>query len=77
MRSTVFVVLASSYWARDVIFLVTEHEQLGMEAWLEAYHYTSSGSHAINFGQLDARAGAIQVRHQLKCVLFRNNKLTY
>jgi hypothetical protein len=48
-----------------------------MEAWLEAYHYTSSGSHAINFGQLDARAGAIQVRHQLKCVLFRNNKLTY
>jgi glycosylphosphatidylinositol transamidase len=41
---------------------VTEHEQLGMEAWLEAYHSTSSGSNnAINFGQLDARAGSIQV----------------
>jgi hypothetical protein len=54
--------LAASYWARDVIFVVTEHEQLGMEAWLEAYHYTSSGSNSIDFGQLDARAGAIQVR---------------
>ncbi|XP_063897484.1 glycosylphosphatidylinositol anchor attachment 1 protein [Helicoverpa armigera] len=26
------------YWAKDIIFLVTEHEQLGMQAWLEAYH---------------------------------------
>jgi len=43
---------------------VTEHEQLGMEAWLEAYHSTSSGSNnAINFGQLEARAGSIQVNH--------------
>jgi hypothetical protein len=33
-----------------------------MEAWLEAYHSTSSGfNNAINFGQLDARAGSIQV----------------
>lgn len=52
----------ASYWARDIIFLVTEHEQLGIEAWLEAYHSTSSSSSAINFGQLDARAGAIQVQ---------------
>ena len=57
----------ASYWARDIIFIVTEHEQLGMEAWLEAYHSTSSGSNnAIHFGQLDARAGSIQVR------LYRN-----
>ncbi|CAH0596861.1 unnamed protein product [Chrysodeixis includens] len=26
------------YWAKDIIFLITEHEQLGMQAWLEAYH---------------------------------------
>lgn len=41
------------YWAKDIIFLITEHEQLGMQAWLEAYHglqrdsasfYTSLGS---------------------------------
>ncbi|XP_023934325.1 glycosylphosphatidylinositol anchor attachment 1 protein [Bicyclus anynana] len=42
-----------NYWAKDIIFLITEHEQLGMQAWLEAYHglqqetstfYTSLGS---------------------------------
>uniref|UniRef100_A0A663MUR6 Glycosylphosphatidylinositol anchor attachment 1 n=1 Tax=Athene cunicularia TaxID=194338 RepID=A0A663MUR6_ATHCN len=26
------------YWAKDIIFLVNEHDLLGMEAWLEAYH---------------------------------------
>ena len=31
------------YWAKDIIFLVTEHEQLGMQAWLEAYHQKSCG----------------------------------
>ncbi len=69
------IFLAASYWARDVIFVVTEHEQLGMEAWLEAYHYTSSGSNSINFGQLDARAGAIQVRHRIYC--FQDNQLIH
>lgn len=29
---------AQKYWAKDIIFLITEHEQLGMQAWLEAYH---------------------------------------
>ncbi|XP_039748047.1 glycosylphosphatidylinositol anchor attachment 1 protein [Pararge aegeria] len=42
-----------NYWAKDIIFLITEHEQLGMQAWLEAYHglqresssfYTTLGS---------------------------------
>lgn len=32
------------YWAKDIIFLVTEHEQLGMQAWLEAYHGLQSDS---------------------------------
>ncbi|XP_026750387.2 glycosylphosphatidylinositol anchor attachment 1 protein [Galleria mellonella] len=55
------------YWAKDIIFLVTEHEQLGMQAWLEAYHglqsdaetfYTSLGSFwkpdtpAFDFGRV-------------------------
>lgn len=29
------------YWAKDIIFLITEHEMLGMQAWLEAYHGVS------------------------------------
>lgn len=44
---------SQKYWAKDIIFLVTEHEQLGVQAWLEAYHgivsdtttfYTSLGT---------------------------------
>ena len=27
-----------TYWAKDIIFLVTEHEEVGMQAWLNAYH---------------------------------------
>jgi len=56
----------ASYWARDIIFLITEHEQLGMEAWLEAYHHTPAGGHIIDFGQLDARGGAIQAALNLE-----------
>ena len=36
------------YWAKDIIFLITQHEQLGMQAWLEAYHRTSCGY--VNYG---------------------------
>ena len=50
-----------NYWAKDIIFLITEHEQLGMQAWLEAYHRTSCGSPGVlDHGDLEARAGAIQ-----------------
>jgi GPI-anchor transamidase subunit GAA1 len=60
---------AQKYWAKDIIFLVTEHEQLGMQAWLEAYHglqsdadtfYTGLGSFwppgspAVDFRRLSA-----------------------
>ncbi|XP_026318291.1 glycosylphosphatidylinositol anchor attachment 1 protein isoform X2 [Hyposmocoma kahamanoa] len=58
------------YWAKDIIFLVTEHEQLGMQAWLEAYHglqsntdtfYDSLGSFwkgpALDFGKVIEKIG--------------------
>ncbi len=54
------------YWAKDVIFLVTEHEQLGMQAWLESYHQRSCGSGALEHGDLEARAGAIQAAINLE-----------
>ena len=53
-----------NYWAKDIIFLITEHEMLGMQAWLEAYHDIPGGSGSggvLNHGELEARAGAIQV----------------
>ncbi|KAM8721188.1 hypothetical protein ACLKA7_007114 [Drosophila subpalustris] len=53
-----------NYWAKDLIFLVTEQEQLGMQAWLEAYHdgdKESDNSDAyLRAGNLPARAGSLQ-----------------
>ncbi|XP_016931671.2 glycosylphosphatidylinositol anchor attachment 1 protein [Drosophila suzukii] len=53
-----------NYWAKDLIFLVTEQEQLGMQAWLEAYH---DGDRDVDVskaylrpGNLPARAGSLQ-----------------
>ena len=30
--------LEHTYWAKDIIFLITEYEFVGMQAWLGAYH---------------------------------------
>lgn len=50
------------YWAKDIIFLVSEHEQLGVEAWLQAYHGTGAReSPVLDCGHLHARGGPIQV----------------
>ncbi|XP_030381948.1 glycosylphosphatidylinositol anchor attachment 1 protein [Scaptodrosophila lebanonensis] len=53
-----------NYWAKDLIFLVTEQEQLGMQAWLEAYHDGDrevDPTKAYLFpGNLPARAGSLQ-----------------
>ena len=56
------------YWAKDIIFVITEHEQLGMQAWLESYHKTSCGHGAkiLDHGDLEARAGSIQAAINLE-----------
>ncbi|GJQ66683.1 hypothetical protein Trydic_g4644 [Trypoxylus dichotomus] len=55
------------YWAKDIIFLVSEHEQLGIQAWLEAYHGISVGKKGIlNAGDMRGRAGAIQAAINLE-----------
>ncbi|MCL4131688.1 UNVERIFIED_CONTAM: hypothetical protein GTU68_055066 [Idotea baltica] len=54
------------YWAKDIIFLVTEHEQLGAQAWLEAYHRSSCGSGCWKAGIYPARAGPIQAAVNLE-----------
>ncbi|CAL1688980.1 unnamed protein product [Lasius platythorax] len=55
------------YWAKDIIFLVTEHEQLGMQAWLDAYHGVTSGQEGILIaGDLSGRAGSIQAAINLE-----------
>ncbi|GFG36725.1 hypothetical protein Cfor_00879 [Coptotermes formosanus] len=55
------------YWAKDVIFLVTEHEQLGVQAWLEAYHKATCGrSGVLDHGDMMGRGGAIQAAINLE-----------
>ncbi|XP_073925533.1 glycosylphosphatidylinositol anchor attachment 1 protein isoform X2 [Castor canadensis] len=46
------------YWAKDIIFLVTEHDLLGTEAWLEAYHDVNVTG--MQSSPLQGRAGSIQ-----------------
>eukprot|EP00069_Balaena_mysticetus_P012348 bmy_07580T0 len=46
------------YWAKDIIFLVTEHDLLGSEAWLEGYHDINVTG--MQSSPLQGRAGAIQ-----------------
>jgi len=54
------------YWAKDIIFLVTEHEFLGTQAWLEGYHGVSYGQGVLTPGPLPARAGSIQAAVNLE-----------
>uniref|UniRef100_T1J4Z4 Glycosylphosphatidylinositol anchor attachment 1 protein n=1 Tax=Strigamia maritima TaxID=126957 RepID=T1J4Z4_STRMM len=55
-----------TYWAKDIIFLITQHEQLGIQAWLDAYHQTDISSRVIQAGDLSGRSGSIQAALNLE-----------
>lgn len=55
-----------TYWAKDIIFLITEHEQLGMQAWLDAYHQSDVSSNVLANGDLLGRSGSIQAALNLE-----------
>lgn len=63
------------FWAKDIIFLVTDQEQLGMQAWLDAYHGSDSSdtNKILNSGILEARAGSIQAAINLELQSFDLN----
>lgn len=67
-----FVFSEQKYWAKDIIFVVTDQEQLGMQAWLEAYYGTNSQDTKgiLNSGSLEARAGSIQAAINLELQSF-------
>ncbi|KAL3859873.1 hypothetical protein ACJMK2_010062 [Sinanodonta woodiana] len=52
------------YWSKDIIFLVTDHEQIGMQAWLEGYHLIDADY--IKPGELPGRSGPIQAAINLE-----------
>ncbi|XP_003745461.1 glycosylphosphatidylinositol anchor attachment 1 protein [Galendromus occidentalis] len=47
------------YWSKDIIFVVTEHELVGLQAWLDAYHMVETSPGVLLPGSLDARSGNI------------------
>lgn len=52
------------YWAKDIIFLVNEHDLIGMQAWLEGYHHTNITG--MEYSPLQGRAGSIQAALSLE-----------
>ncbi|KAH6946693.1 hypothetical protein HPB50_014607 [Hyalomma asiaticum] len=57
---------AQGSWAKDVIFLITEHELVGFQAWLDAYHDVRTAPGVIDPGMLKARSGPIQAAINLE-----------
>ncbi|TNM98220.1 hypothetical protein fugu_014466 [Takifugu bimaculatus] len=47
------------FWAKDIIFLVNEHDLIGMQAWLEGYHHTNTTGR-MDWSPLQGRGGSIQ-----------------
>ncbi|GFX84619.1 glycosylphosphatidylinositol anchor attachment 1 protein [Trichonephila clavipes] len=48
-----------AYWSKDIIFLVTEHENIGFQAWLDAYHDVSTSDYIMS-EKLQSTSGLIQ-----------------
>lgn len=67
-----YLSIEQKYWAKDLIFLITEQEQLGMQAWLDAYQGANdAGSgRVLQSGTLDGRAGSIQAAINLEMQSF-------
>ncbi|XP_033754624.1 glycosylphosphatidylinositol anchor attachment 1 protein-like [Pecten maximus] len=53
-----------TYWAKDIIFLLTDHEQIGIQAWLDGYHDIKADY--IQPGELMGRSGQIQAALNLE-----------
>lgn len=45
LRNLLFLPTGQIFWAKDIIFLVNEHDLIGMQAWLEGYHHTNTTGH--------------------------------
>ncbi|KAG1710447.1 Glycosylphosphatidylinositol anchor attachment 1 protein [Nymphon striatum] len=58
--------LDHTYWAKDIIFLITEHDQIGFQAWLDAYHHTDISNSVLRSSILPARSGSIQAAINLE-----------
>lgn len=54
------------YWSKDILFVITEHELVGLQAWLDAYHLIETSPGVIIPGHLEARSGSIMAAINLE-----------
>ncbi|KAF6017661.1 GPAA1 [Bugula neritina] len=54
-----------TYWSKDIIFLFTQHEFVGVQAWLDGYFEVQTSSY-VKAERLPARAGLIQAAINLE-----------
>ncbi|CAE1241658.1 GAA1 [Acanthosepion pharaonis] len=54
-----------TYWSKDIIFLFTQHEHIGMQAWLDGYHQVQSSEYIFP-GTVWGRSGSIQAALNLE-----------
>ncbi|CAG2122301.1 unnamed protein product, partial [Medioppia subpectinata] len=57
--------LRQTYWAKDIIFLISEYELIGMQSWLNAYHNIDT-TPVLDHGILESRSGPIQAAINLE-----------
>ena len=59
------ILLGQPYWSKDIIFLVSDHEQIGMQAWLDGYH------------QVDAKCKFATINHYCCTIRYKNTPMPY
>jgi len=44
LKKKILILLGYTYWSKDIIILITDGGEAGVQAWLESYHdYPRSG----------------------------------
>lgn len=64
MFSLAKLFIQQTYWSKDIIFLIVDKENIGAQAWLEAYHEVSSDY--IHRSPLHGRSGAVMAAVNLE-----------
>lgn len=63
-----------NYWAKDVVFLIADHELIGFKAWLDSYHGMNDLDSIVESETLEATSGAIQAAVNLE---LKSNKVSH
>lgn len=63
-----------TYWAKDIIFVISDLNLVGTQAWLDAYHGMKKSS-VLDYGVLEGRSGPIQAAINLEIHGLKNTRI--